>query len=319
MQDKLSKYISEQKEYSDFDGFFDDPITHKIFDVNEFINDFLEQDDFLEQLGLNSSLTDQNYTIYIPSKGRPNTGLTYKHCIENGLKFKVVVEPQDYEEYSKYISKDNLLQLDKNNQGIQYARTFIKKYSQSCNESHHWQMDDDMRKFTIRKNSNGVKKNTKTDLKNVICIVEYLNNLFKNIAITGITSNIFAFSKPLSCQINRLAYGVVLVNNSVDLYWRKDTVEDWDYTLNCLEAGYCTLVLNHINFDTPSSGSNSGGNQMTDWETIDKRREFYEKFCNLWPDYFECVKITGEKSVKGYKLKHKYHFFNNYKQQLKIV
>jgi len=52
------------------------------------------------------------YPIYIPSKGRP-TCVTAKVLEESGLNYLIVVEPQDYEQYSIYHKHDKLICLEK--------------------------------------------------------------------------------------------------------------------------------------------------------------------------------------------------------------
>ena len=73
----------------------------------------------------------QNIKIFIPTKGRLNNEKTYELLIKLGLKPIIVVEPQ---EYSKAVEMGyNCLMLDKNNQGITYARNFILDY---CRNNH---------------------------------------------------------------------------------------------------------------------------------------------------------------------------------------
>jgi len=255
-----------------------------------------------------SNQTSQVYTVYIPSKGRADTPNTYDICNEENIPCKVVVEPQEYEEYHQTIPSEDLLTLDKNDQGVQYARSWIKNYSTSIGEEYHWQFDDDMKYFTMRIDD----KNQRVNLVHSKSIIEQVATLFENFAVGGMTSNAFAFSKPNPVKLNQLGYGCTFINNNFKQEWRDKTVEDWDYTLRALEAGMCTMAFSHINFQTPSSGTNKGGNNLTDWATIEKRKEFYDYFASLWPKNFRVVELV-EGSSKGYKLEHKRRFFNDYK------
>jgi len=255
----------------------------------------------------------QRYTVYIPSKGRASSHSTYDLCRAENIPCKIVVEPQDYEQYVETVPHTHILTLDKNDQGIQYARSWIKRYSNNEGESYHWQMDDDMKYFTMRMDD----KNKKVNLVNSMSIIESVFSLFENVAVGGMTSNAFAFSKPHPVKLNQLGYGCSIINNDFEQEWRDKTVEDWDYTLNALEAGMCTIAFSHINFQTPSSGTNKGGNNLTDWATIEKRKEFYDYFASLWPKNFRVVELV-EGSSKGYKLEHKRRFFNDYKN-LKLI
>lgn len=281
-------------------AFVEDVEPESTFNVADLVRDLIA--DYSNQ-------TVQKYTVYIPSKGRPDQNTTYDICKEENIPCKVVVEPQDFEQYAQNIETDDILVLDKNDQGVQYARTWIKRYSIQANEEYHWQFDDDMRSFTMRVDN----KNKKVSVRHAISIIEQVATLFENFAVGGMTSSAFAFSKPAPVKTNQLGYGCTFINNGFDQEWRDKTVEDWDYTLRALEAGMCTLSFSHINFQTPSSGTNKGGNNLTDWATMEKRKEFYDYFASLWPDNFRVVEITTESSRKGYKLEHKRRFFNDYK------
>lgn len=258
--------------------------------------------------------TDLKYTIYIPSKGRSQYGHTAKLFDKYGIKhYKIVVEPQDYNAYVEQWGEDKIVQLPENDRGISYSRSFIKKYSRAQGEKFHWQMDDDMNSFRLRLNN----KNVKVDPRNCFSIVETINDKFSNVGICGITHFAYAFSKKTSIAVNRMVYGVVLVNNDVEHDWRPDTNEDLDYSLQTLEAGYVTLAFNTVLFDTYTTGVLEGGN-MLNLFAGDGRKKIYEKTAELWPGRFEVRELNGKN--KGWTLKHIRRFYDDYKQrpQLKV-
>ena len=295
----LDKY---KKELSDLSAFLGEDHDSVEFDYVSLVEDMIEDYESFDQT---------KYTVYIPSKGRADTLSMHKHCIKEGIPYKVVVEPQDADAYSETVGKDNLVILERNDQGIAYARTSIKYHSESLGEKYHWQMDDDMKHFSIRTGG----KNVKVGLKNNIAIMEYVTELFDNIAISGMGNDVFAWSKPAPIKENQIACGCFLVNNSVDNYWRYGTVEDIDYTLMCLEKGYSTFVFSHIVFTSPPSGTNKGGNNLTDWQTMEKRKQFYEQFASLWPNNFTVVPLEKHAVNKGWKLQHRRRFLADYKQR----
>ncbi len=297
----VKKYISEGQ---DIFAILDGSEQESNFNIEKLVEDLIA--DYSNQ-------TMQRHTVYIPSKGRASSHTTYNLCVEEQVPCRIVVEPQDYVEYVETIPHNHLLTLDKNDQGIQYARTWIKNYSKSQGESYHWQMDDDMKYFTMRMDD----KNKRVNLLHSMSIIEQVFTIFENVAVGGMTSNAFAFSKPKPVKLNQLGYGCSIINNDFDQDWREGTVEDWDYTLRALEAKMCTMAFSHINFQTPSSGTNAGGNQLTDWASVEKRKEFYDHFASLWPKNFRVVELV-EGSSKGYKLEHKRRFFNDYKN-LKLI
>jgi len=98
------------------------------------------------------------YTIYIPSRKRyeKNLSLTANELLNDNINFKLVVEPQDKINY-KNIFNNKVLVMDKNDMGIAYARNWIKQYSIDHKEAYHWQIDDNIKNFKIRKNNKNIK------------------------------------------------------------------------------------------------------------------------------------------------------------------
>jgi hypothetical protein len=252
------------------------------------------------------------YPVYIPSKGRAHLHITTNTLQMAGIPYKLVVEPQDYDEYCKVHGAENLVRLDKNDMGMWYVRNYMKKYSKALGEEKHWQLDDDIEYFMFRKQSVG--KNHRADTLTCLTIVEHCMDMFSNVAISGIGTNAFAFSKEHAVNINRLAYQCVLVDNSNDIEVRQvGAASDWDYTLLSLEAGYCTLAFHHIMQRSAPTLKNSGG--CTNIAYVgDKRKHSYESFIKLWPNRFE-VKEYPNTRIR-WRLRHSRKFLNDYKQTL---
>jgi hypothetical protein len=276
------------------------------FDIVTYVSDLISEFE---------NYTDISYPIYVPSKGRADCAFTPQTLKEENIPYKLFVEPQDFEEYSKYHDIDTLVNIENDDKGISYVRNFIKNYSKKQGDEYHWQLDDDIKHFRIRMNDRPSNKNVKVKGLNALSIVEKTVNLFSNVGISGLTSSAFAFSKPNPIKVNQLAYSCVLINNNIDLTWdeKLSGVEDWHYTLTLLEKGLCTLSFSHILFEAPSTSSQKGGN-MTHWENKEKRRKLYERFVKIWPKNFRLLEL-GETSTKGYKLQHVRRFFLDYKKQ----
>ena len=51
------------------------------------------------------------YPIYIVSKGRWENPMTAKFFIEDGVNFKILVEPQEYDNYCNSIGKEYVVKL----------------------------------------------------------------------------------------------------------------------------------------------------------------------------------------------------------------
>lgn len=272
----------------------------KPFNVSEYVYDLLD-------VGTPVSTTN-NYTIYIPSKGRPTNVKTTRTL--GILHYVLVVEPQDYDDYCKVYPVEQVLRMDKNDQGLAYARNFIKQHSISIGEDHHWQMDDDIEFFKVRKR--GSKKNENVDPILALSIVEHCHYKFTNVAVSGICSNVFAFSKRYAVQKNRLAYQCILVNNNIDVDWDIGGTEDWHYTFTVLEHGYCTLAFHHIMTQTTPTMQNSGGCTGIHFAG-DKRKKLYQEFINRWPGRFMIKEYPN--SPKRWRLQPIRKFFNDYRQE----
>ena len=285
----------------DIYSFTDDPAPFDINNLNEMVYGFMDA---------GVPLSSKNkYTIYIPSKGRAST--TKVTDILHGLDYFLVVEPQDYEAYCKVYPVDKIIQMDKNNQGIAYVRNFIKKYSCAVGEIKHWQIDDDIEYFKIRKKNSD--KNIKIKSIFALSIVEHCADMFSNVAISGINSDTFAFSRTRAVQQNKLTCQCVLVDNLINNEWAYNGAEDWHYTLSTLEKGYCTLAFDHLMTYSPPPGKNAGGNADIHYiESVLK--PLLEKFVKRWPGRFSIKEEPS--SNKKWRLKPSRKFFGDYKQGL---
>lgn len=282
-------------------SFTDEPTPFTMDDLNDLVYEYMER---------TTPITKNNkYTIYIPSKGRARTNKATRTL--SGLNYKLVVEPQDYDEYCLIHSSEHVIQLDKNNQGLAYARNFIKNYSRSIGEEKHWQVDDDIEGFKVRKK--GAERNEKVTAITCLSIVEHCTDMFSNVAVSGINSDIFAFSRSRAVQKNKLTCQCVLVDNKMKGDWAYGGVEDWHYTLSVLENGYCTLAFDHLMTYSPPPGKNPGGNTGTHYSD-NVLKPMLEEFIKLWPGRF--VIKEEPTSFKKWRLKPARKFFSDYKQNL---
>jgi hypothetical protein len=229
----------------------------------------------------NSQHLGPKYPIYIPSKARPKcvTGNLFKAA---GLNYLIVVEPQDYEEYVKVHDASNILVMDKNDQGIHYVRNFCKIHSKDFKS--HWQFDDNIRSFKVREN----EKNIISDSAAMIRKVESFIDLFDNVGICGFSHDVFAWTKDNVIDLNKQCYSGVLVNNTIDIWWRDEVVEDTDYSLQVLSNNYCTLLFNTLLIAKETTKKGNGGNDNSDdWRM--KRSLGLQRY---WPE--AGFKITHE-------------------------
>src|SRR4030095_2320734 len=87
------------------------------------------------------------YPIYVPSKGRATQCLTANWLQKEGVPFRLVVEPQDGEQYAGRYGLDRLLVLPFAHQGsVTPARNWIKAHAIAEGHERHWQLDDNIRR-----------------------------------------------------------------------------------------------------------------------------------------------------------------------------
>lgn len=205
------------------------------------------------------------YPIYILSKGRYESRYTSKTLEEMQVNYKIVVEPQEYELYNKYISKDKILilpdeYLNKDQGGIP-ARNFIWKHSMDAGFKAHWILDDNIEGF-FRWN-----KNKKLPLKSGICfkLIEDYFDSCENVAQCGMQYNSFlpeiSLRRPMFIPNTRI-YSCILQKNDVDLEerWRGKYNEDTDLSLRLLKKGYSTILFENFLCGKKATLSVKGGN-----------------------------------------------------------
>jgi len=229
------------------------------------------------------------YPIYIPSKARPKKS-TAQALEDSGLNYFIVVEPQDYTSYREVFTREQLIKLPMDNQGIDYVRNYCKIHSAQNDWEYHWQMDDNIKDFRIRVNN----KNVKYNAKNVLSASETYVREYDNIGILGLCHVGFAFARDNEVDVNKQVYSCILVNNQVLANWRPDVVEDTDYSLQVLEQKYCTLLLNRFCIGKETTSTNSGGNDNSDeWRM--KRSLGLQKH---WPGAFKITEQYGRVKIQ---------------------
>lgn len=207
------------------------------------------------------------YQIYVPTRGRADLKeFTVSSLEESGLNYYLVVEPQEYEIYSKNHDTKKILCMEENNQGVAYVRNFCKEHSSKSGHSHHWQIDDNIKNFAKRVGT----KNAPCSARDCIVPVEKVVSQYENIGLAGLSHSLFAFSKANSIDINKQIYSCFLVKNDVKCNWRPKTVEDTDYSLQVLSAGFSTVMFNRLLINKATTMTIKGGN--TDTEYADQGR-----------------------------------------------
>jgi len=228
------------------------------------------------------------YPIYIPSKGRHESRLTIKALNNMGVDYRVVVEPQEFEQYSKHIDNKNLLTLPFSNleQGSIPARNWIFEHSKKQGYKRHWIMDDNIEQFNRLNNNFQVKCNTGAIFR---CVEDFVDR-YKNIALAGLEYDFFVKSrcKWNPYRMNTRIYSCTLIDNSIPHRWRGKYNEDTDLSIRVLKDGYCTVLFLAFLQQKSQTQKIKGGNEKIYNET-NQRKEFAESLAKQHPDVAKVV------------------------------
>lgn len=184
-----------------------------------------------------------NYPIYIISKGRWDTRLTSKTLEKINVPYHIVVEPQEFDNYAKFIDSKKIYILPFSNlgQGSIPARNWVWDHALSMGVERHWILDDNISGF-CRLNNN-LKINV--DDGTIFRCAENFVDRYKNIAISGFHYFMFAKRKDKlpPFYLNRRVYSCLLIKNDIPYRWRGRYNEDTDLCIRVLKDGWCTILF----------------------------------------------------------------------------
>lgn len=225
------------------------------------------------------------YPIYIISKGRYRNPLTARALDICGIKYKIVVEPGEYNEYCKSIEKNKIIILpsdfSKIGEGSIPVRNWVWEHSMLLGYDKHWIVDDNIFKF-MRLNNN---KRIQCRSSKIFRILEDFVDRYDNVGLAGFNYQNLAHDRvempPF--RTNTRIYSCILIDNKLPFRWRGKYNEDTDLSLNVLKMGSCTVLFNALLIDKTGTGRNSGGNSNI-YDETNKRKEFAEALQKLHPD-----------------------------------
>lgn len=227
------------------------------------------------------------YPIYIISKGRWERRQTAKAMEAMGVPYKIVVEPQEYDNYSNVIDKNKILVLPFSNlgQGSIPARNWVWEHSIQNGAERHWILDDNMDSF-YRVNRN-MKLIVKTGA--IFKAAEDFVDRYENIAIAGFQYNSFVFKDAIvpPYRLNTRIYSCILLKNDLPYRWRGKYNEDTDLSLRALKDGWVTMLFNAFLVNKETTMRAKGGNTDELYKHTDNRREFAESLKEQHPDVVE--------------------------------
>jgi hypothetical protein len=247
-----------------------------------------------------SPVTDTSknkYPIYIISKGRANIKGTAKYLENIGLDYKLVIEPEEYDDYALHHPIDKILICPENfserGQGGIPVRNFVWEHSISINAEKHWILDDNIHNY--KRINQGKKIIIKSPL--IFKIVEDYVDRFSNIKMSGHNYSFFVASSqsPHPVIKNTRVFSSILLSN--DIYpkfaWRGRYNEDIDLSIRILKAGYATLLFNTLTANKATTMSTKGGNTDSIYSVEDAHLKKAEELQKAHPDVVEITTKYG--------------------------
>lgn len=230
------------------------------------------------------------YPIYIISKGRWESRLTSKTLEEMNCPYKIVIEPQEYDNYEKVINKSKILTLPFSNlgQGSIPARNWVMEHSISLGAKRHWIMDDNINGFGRYNNNLKIKCISPA----IFRAAEDFVDRYTNVKMAGFEYDYFVVRKVkhLQFRMNTRIYSNILLSNDIVHRWRGRYNEDTDLSLRILKDGWCTILfLAFIAYKTPTMQM-KGGNTDVLYNQGDERKEFAESLQRQHPDLVKVVR-----------------------------
>lgn len=200
------------------------------------------------------------YPVYVISKGRWESRLTIKALERINVPFRVVIEPQEYDNYAAVIDSSRILALPFSNlgQGSIPARNWVWEHSINDGHARHWILDDNINGF-FRLNHN-----LKTPVADgsIFRIAEDFADRYSNLALCGFNYFMFAKRKDKIPPFvsNTRIYSCILIQNDIPYRWRGRYNEDTDLSLRVLKGGLCTILFNAFLAFKETTMTMKGGN-----------------------------------------------------------
>lgn len=208
-----------------------------------------------------SAQHEPRYPIYVISKGRWESRLTVKALESMRVPFRVVVEPQEFDQYAAVIDAKKILVLPFSNlgQGSIPARNWVWEHAASVGAERHWIVDDNISGF-IRQHEN---RRLVVDNGATIRAMEDFTDRYENIALSGPNYRFFAPTRDPRIPpfyLNTRVYSCILIKTSLPYKWRGRYNEDTDLSLRVLKDGHCTVLFNAFKINKMATMTMKGGN-----------------------------------------------------------
>lgn len=220
------------------------------------------------------------FPVYVVSKGRADNGLTARFLLEDGVPFRIVVEPQEVEAYARAFGAEHVLELPFSNlgKGSYPARNWIWEHAKASGAERHWILDDNIGQ--VRRLYRGER--IPCDSGPAFRAVEEFACRYSNLAIAGMNYQMFVTPTSPPYRTNVHVYSCLLIRNDLPHRWRLRYNEDTDLCLQVLADGFCTALVNVFMVDKKRTMTMKGGN-TDDLYVSDGRLRMARSLEKVWP------------------------------------
>ncbi len=224
------------------------------------------------------------YPVYVISKGRWESRLTVKALEEINVLYRVVVEPQERDDYAAVIDPAKILVLPFSNlgEGSIPARNWVWEHSVAAGHKRHWILDDNIKSF------HRFHYNLKVPVSDgaIFRAAEDFVDRYTNVALSGFQYFMFVSRKArLPAYVpNTRIYSCILIQNNIPYRWRGRYNEDTDLSLRVLKDGWCTILFNAFLAWKMTTMTMGGGNTEDLYEIDAGRLKMAESLAEQHPD-----------------------------------
>lgn len=174
--------------------------------------------------------------------------------------YHIVIEPQEYVQYSAVIDPQRIYVLPFSNlgQGSIPARNWVWEHAITQGTDRHWILDDNIYYFSRLHQNRKLKVLTGAPF----AVIEDFVNRYENVAIAGMQYFMFASQKARMDPfiLNTRVYSCILIKNDIPYRWRGRYNEDTDLCLRVLKDGWCTVLFNAFLARKQETMTAKGGN-----------------------------------------------------------
>lgn len=232
----------------------------------------------------------QKYPIYIISKGRWESRLTSKALEKSGVRYSIVIEPQEFDNYASVIDPAKILVLPFSNlgQGSIPARNWVWDHATKTGARRHWILDDNIRAFSRFDRDAKISVGDGSSFR----IIESVVDRYTNVPMAGMNYRFFATHRAPPVTLNTRVYSCILLDNRSDFRWRGRYNEDTDLSIRFLKAGFCTILFNAFLCDKQATMTMAGGNTESLYQQ-DGRLKMAQSLVDQHPDVASVTEKWG--------------------------